>query len=102
MCYLLFPAMEDMDSTPSGRRVKPWVAFVDHHRTLTSVAVKLLNCIPDFIKRWIIRAIEGAQTPNCVVDAVLELFDRGVISNIAHMARDELNVVRWHRIWTRI
>jgi len=94
MCYLLFPAVESMDITPSGRRVKPFVTFADEHRTFISVAVTLLNCIPDFIKRWLVKAIESVRTPKCVVDAVLELLGSGVVLNIAYMARDELNVVR--------
>ncbi|KAI1730659.1 lipid-droplet associated hydrolase domain-containing protein [Ditylenchus destructor] len=90
-CYALFPAVERMAETPNGRRIRP--ILLDNHDFLARTMICWLDYIPKSVKRWLCQWHLGQNSPSCVVAAAVELLSTNVIRNVAHMARNELDVV---------
>ncbi|KAI1711059.1 lipid-droplet associated hydrolase domain-containing protein [Ditylenchus destructor] len=93
-CYALFPAVERMAETPNGRWIRQIVRLLDNHDFLARTMIFWLDFIPESVKRQLCQWHLGQNSPSCVVAAAVELLSTNVLRNVAHMARNELDVVQ--------
>lgn len=94
-CFCLFPTVEHMAETPNGVSIGPLVKIVDRFDWLLLHMFALFHFIPYGIKRWMCQKfLNSPKTPECVLNAAIELADPLVFRNIAHMTKHELQEVR--------
>jgi len=92
-CYALFPALEQMHETPSGRRIHHLIRTFHYLDWLTLCITRVLCWLPSAVRRWICQANLGQEAHECVVDAAEELWSVSVARNIIHMTKHELATV---------
>uniref|UniRef100_A0AC35TKV5 Lipid droplet-associated hydrolase n=1 Tax=Rhabditophanes sp. KR3021 TaxID=114890 RepID=A0AC35TKV5_9BILA len=92
----LFPTIERMAETPNGRKLYSLLRFFDDYPLVAGCVTVWFDWMPATVKEYLIKKHFGSDrgvVPECVIESTVELFNSTVLSNIIHMARDELDVV---------
>lgn len=90
-CFMLFPTIERMASSPNGRIYTPALKYL---RWIAPIAANVLSMLPEYIKAWLIqRFFQGDCVPACVHSATLSLLKPFCVSNALFMAHQEMKIV---------
>ena len=86
-CMLLFPAVERLSLTPSGKLVYP---FVTYFHWLVPLLAYPLRFVPAAMKEAIVRWYFGGRAvPACVTDGTMQLLHSSVVHNSLRLVRSE-------------
>lgn len=92
-CFLLFPTIERMSQSPSGKYATPLLRYF--RWMLPVVTYPLCYLVPDVVKRYLIKRHFRCQSvPHCAVDGVMKLVSPLALGSSAHLANDEMQVVK--------
>ena len=90
-CALLFPTIERLALTDSG---KFWTPFLKHMRWAASHTIRPATLLPASVQRSILEwYFKDTNTSDCGIDATLKLVDPECLKNIAYMAHDEFQEI---------
>lgn len=91
-CFLLFPTIERMSQSPSGRYATP---LLQYFRWMLPVfTYPICYLIPDIVKHFLIKLhFRHQSVAQCAVDGVMKLLSPLALGSSAHLANDELQVV---------
>jgi len=89
---LLFPTIERMAISPSGRYVTPMVTYF---KWFAIAAVTVFSCLPEFVKKGLVQwwLSNKKNLMLSSVDSVLKLLTPQSVSGCLTMARDEMKEV---------
>lgn len=90
-CFLLFPTIERMSTSPQGQWVWPMLTYL---RLPALISVYALSCLsPQMQCRLLEWYFKDRCIPDCVLNASLNLFQPDCAKLCMYMARDELENV---------
>lgn len=90
-CFLLFPTIERMSTSPQGQLVWPMLTYL---RLPTLISVYALSCLsPQTQSRLLEWYFKNRSIPDCVLNASLNLFQAECAKLCMFMAKDELENV---------
>ncbi|KAH3740223.1 lipid droplet-associated hydrolase-like [Dreissena polymorpha] len=90
-CFLLFPTIERMASSPNGKVYTPALKYL---RWLARWMVLAISLLPERTKAWLINFhFSGEEVPPCAMSATLSFIQPFSVSNSLFMANEEMQAV---------
>jgi Lipid-droplet associated hydrolase len=92
-CCLLFPTIERMSQSPSGRKATPLLKYF--YWFIPFVVYPLCYFVPHTLKRFLVERHFGiGRVAPCAIDATLKLASPRAIINSAYLGRNEMESVQ--------
>ncbi|KAI1693712.1 lipid-droplet associated hydrolase domain-containing protein [Ditylenchus destructor] len=90
--YALFPAIERLQETPNGARLKPIASFKKNHDRLTKILYSWLKITPFCVKRCIVKCCLRfyGKPPECIIRSGAEVLSINAIRNVAFITTCEM------------
>ncbi|KAI1709206.1 lipid-droplet associated hydrolase domain-containing protein [Ditylenchus destructor] len=90
--YALFPAIERLEETPNGARLKPIANFKKNHDCLTKILYSWLKITPFCVKRCIVKCCLRfyGKPPECIIRSGAEVLSINAIRNVAFITMCEM------------